>query len=54
MRLAQVGLGFGVGLLWKFLEYRTISGQVRVLIFLTRNARQLPLPEPPVRSYETV
>jgi hypothetical protein len=49
MRLAQVGLEFGVGLPG-IEKYRSISGQVRVLIFLTRNARQLPLPEPRVRS----
>src|SRR5450432_1627549 len=50
MRLAQVGLGFGVGLPGKFLDNRSSPGQVRVLFFLTRNARQLPLPESPVRS----
>jgi hypothetical protein len=50
MRLAQVGLGFGVGLPGKSLDDGSIPGQVRVLFFLTRNARQLTLPESPVRS----
>jgi hypothetical protein len=30
---------------------RTIPGQVRVLFFLARNARQLPLPKPPERTF---
>jgi hypothetical protein len=49
-----LGWGYGVGLSGNYNLCRTIPGQVRVLFFLARNARQLPLPEPPVRTFETV
>jgi len=45
MRLAQVGLGSGVGAVWYSALCRPTSGQVRVQLFSSpRSAIQLPLP----------
>src|ERR1017187_2147385 len=53
MRLAQVGLGSGGGLPGSTAT-RPTSGQVRVLFFLTRNARQLAQPLIPGRDYDGI
>src|SRR6516164_6339956 len=46
----MVGLGIRRRAIWNLAYYRSIPGQVRVLFFLTRNARQLPLPIDPRRG----
>jgi len=50
MRLAQCWAEGRRRAIWIYRLGRTIPGQVRVLFFLARNARQLPLPKPPGKN----
>jgi hypothetical protein len=52
MRLAQVWAGNPASGYLEQNKILSIPGQVRVLIFLTRNARQLPLPMNPRRDFK--